>query len=302
MAEKTKIQWCDATFNAWWGCVEDGPECDNCYARTFAKRTGHNVWGLGDRRFFGDLHWKEPLLWNAKAEKAGRRARVFCGSMMDIGERRNDAVGERMDGERCKLWALIERTPWLDWLLLTKRPQNMPRLLPLEWATHGTPDNVWIGTTAGNRDGWDKRVKFLRQLDPAVRFVSVEPQLGGLGTVGLDGIHWVIQGGESGGGARPFDVAWARSLKEQCRNASVAYFLKQLGANVRDRNDAGFDGQDGDAWDVAGDYDRVEHDVDGYREEYQGAPVRVRLNDRKGGDESEWPADLRGCREFPRPA
>ncbi len=256
MGKATGIQWCDHTFNAWWGCIEDGPECDNCYARTFAKRTGHNVWGLGDRRFFGDVHWKEPLLWNVAAEKAGIRRRVFCGSMMDIGEWRSDPVGERMNVERQKLWYLIQRTPWLDYLLLSKRPQNFHRVLPEPWLDM-MPRNVWLGTTAGTLDGWEKRVKYLRKLMPVVRFVSVEPQLETLGSsVDLSGIHWVIQGGESGGGARFFDLGWARTLRDQCAASGVAYFLKQLGSELA-------------------------------------------LKDRKGGDEDEWPIDLRGCRAWP---
>lgn len=114
------------------------------------------------------------------------------------------------------------------------------------------------------------------------------------------GIDWIIAGGESGPGARPFDVAWMRSAIKQCRAAGVPAFCKQLGANVRDRNDAGFDGQPGDAWDFGGTFpaDVVEDNPNGYREEYQGAPVRIRLRDRKGGDMAEWPADLR-VQEFP---
>lgn len=266
MGASTKIQWCDHTFNAWWGCVEDGPECDNCYARSFAKRTGHDVWGLGGRRFFGESHWREPLKWDAAAELAGIRRRVFCGSMMDVAEWRSDPVGEQMNEERAKLWVLIKRTPWLDWLLLTKRPQNLHRVLPEPWLDM-MPGNVWLGTTAGNRDGWEKRVKYLRKLHPVVRFVSVEPQLEDLGDVDLDGIQWLIQGGESGGGARPFNLYWARSLRDRCRERGVAYFLKQLGKLPI-------------------------LDAGPQRE-------RVILEDPKGGNENEWRDEFRGCREFP---
>lgn len=269
MSADTKIQWCNATFNAWWGCVEDGPECDNCYARTFAKRTGHDVWGLGARRFFGAKHWAEPLKWNAAATKAGERRRVFCGSMMDIGECRSDEVGDHMQAERVKLWSLIEQTPSLDWLLLTKRPQNMARVMPESWLS-ATPRNVWIGTTAGNRDGWEKRVKWLRRLNPAVRFVSVEPQIEDLGAVDLAGIHWVIQGGESGGKARFFSANWAADLRDQCRSAGVAYFMKQLGRRPLVTNQLG-----------------EEHDM--------------AIADSHGGNWDEWPEELR-VRQFPEVA
>jgi protein gp37 len=183
----------------------------------------------------------------------------------------------------------------------------------------GTPwplPNVWLGTSVENQATADARIPLLLQCSAAVRFVSYEPALepvefGLLGTRPAawgygygpvaDLLHWIIVGGESGPGARPFDVAWARSTVEQCRVAGAACFVKQLGGNVRDRNDVGFFGEAvGGAWPdwPDGDVSRIEHNPNGFREEYQGAPVRIRLCDRKGGDWSEWPADLR-LREFP---
>lgn len=233
MGENSGIEWTDHTFSPWWGCVEDGPECDHCYARAWAKRTGHAVWGHDQpRRFFGDVRWKEPLLWNRRAERADAQARVFCGSMCDIGERRNDDVGARMDAERERLWALIKRTPRLTWLLLTKRPQNLPTLLPLEWLGGRIPTNVEIGTTAGDQGGWDKRVRYLARMDAVARFVSCEPLLGPI-IIPRDqlrpgrGIDWVIVGSESGPRARPSNLDWVRSLRDQCVNAGVAFFFKQ---------------------------------------------------------------------------
>ena len=122
MGVETKIAWTDHTFNPWWGCVKVSPGCANCYAETFAKRTGHAVWGAEtDRRFFGDKHWAEPVKWNLAAAKAGVRRRVFCGSMCDVFE------GPRplLDDWRDQLWTLIRYTPNLDWLLLTKRPESL---------------------------------------------------------------------------------------------------------------------------------------------------------------------------------
>jgi len=240
MSANSKIEWTTHTYNCWWGCIEDGPECDNCYARAFSKRTGHDVWGLGPRRFFGDAHWKEPLKWNAAAAALGVHHRVFCGSMMDIAERRSDAVGEQMDAERARLWSLIKATPNLDWLLLSKRPQNFSTVLPVE--TERLP-NVWLGTTAGTREGWEKRVKYLRKLNPVVRFVSVEPQLEAIDGVDLHGIDWVIQGGESGPGAREFKPEWARSMRDQCSAANVAYFFKQWGGRLKKETGRELDGR-----------------------------------------------------------
>lgn len=165
---------------------------------------------------------------------------------------------------------------------------------------------VWLGVSVENQATADERIPLLLKCPASVRWISAEPLLGPLALgrylpeIGIytPALSWVVVGGESGPGARPFDVAWARSVVEQCREASLSVFVKQLGSNVRDRNDAGFDGQPGDAWDVRGDYDRVEHNPDGVREEYQGARVRVRLASRKGGVIAEWPEGLR-VREFP---
>lgn len=188
--------------------------------------------------------------------------------------------------------------------------------------------NVWLGVSAENQQTANERIPHLLKCPAAVRFVSAEPLLGPLDLRHLDAdaagheycqvdaltgrqtdmgrpcpdvhrIHWVIVGGESGAGARPCHVDWIRSIVRQCAGAGCACFVKQLGANVRDRNDVGFDGEPGDAWDMGARlFDAVEHDPDGVRNDYQGAPVRVHLSDRKGGDPSEWPANLR-VREFP---
>ena len=152
MADKTKISWCDATFNPWWGCVKVSEGCQNCYAETFAKRTGHAIWGPAattQRRTFGDKHWQEPLKWNADAVKAGERRRVFCASMADVFE-----AHPQLHTERALLWAMIEQTPALDWLLLTKRPENITRMVPPRWLEDGPgwpgpgwPRNVMTGTS-----------------------------------------------------------------------------------------------------------------------------------------------------------
>jgi hypothetical protein len=159
-----------------------------------------------------------------------------------------------------------------------------------------------------NQPRANQRIPLLVETRAAVRFLSLEPLLenvhlrcgiyatrdGSFSGTTLDGIHWIIIGGESGPGARSLDVSWIRRLIAVAKHVGVACFVKQLGADVRDRNDAGFDGEHGDAWDIPDDW-RVEYPAGAL---YQGGPVRVHLKDRKGGDPSEWPADLR-VREFP---
>lgn len=255
MGIETKIEWCDHTFNPWWGCVKIDPECKNCYAASFAKRTGHAVWG-GDapRRFFGPKHWAEPVKWNREAERAGERRRVFCASMADVFE--NPIGPSRFDmiDTRARLFDLIEETTHLDWLLLTKRPELVTQSVPISW-WDAFPLNVFMGTTGGCQATIDDNVPALLEIPAVVHFLSAEPLLGpvdilrylhdstcayggdtehresGIGCtccapreVSLD---WVITGAESGGGARPMEEAWVRSLRDQCRTSGTSFFYKQ---------------------------------------------------------------------------
>ncbi len=242
MSENSAIEWCHHTFNPWWGCIEVSPACDNCYARTFAKRVGQKVWGpAGEtpRRFFADKHWAEPLKWDQKAREAGERRRVFCASMADVFEQ-NDAL----DPHRERLWDLISDTPMLDWLLLTKRPQNIMRMIPMSW-TEDAPFNVWYGTTVEDQHYADQRIPILLDVPAVVRFLSMEPLLGpvdlwsaryalpggGLGSAFNwgNGISWVITGGESGHGARYADPDWYRAIRDDCQAAGVPFLFKQWG-------------------------------------------------------------------------
>ncbi len=264
MGAESKIEWTHHTFNPWWGCTKVSPGCKHCYAESFSKRTGNAVWGdASPRRFFGDKHWAEPLKWAKEARTAGERRRVFCASMADVFEDRRD-----LDEQRDRLWPLIEATrDALDWLLLTKRPENIGRL------GHEVTRHCWLGTTTETQEMADLRVPELVKHEAAVRFLSVEPMLGpvdlryaafnGADSFGqLTGIDWVIVGGESGGGARPFAVDWARDVVAQCVSAGVACLVKQMGAVAL----------------LAG--------------------KRLPLADRKGGDMAEWPEDLR-VRQYP---
>lgn len=189
---------------------------------------GQRVWGTdAPRRLFGEEHWREPLAWNEEAQSAGRRERVFCASMADVFERRQE-----LGAQRERLWKLIIDTPSLDWLLLSKRPQNIRSMVP--W-TDVWPQNVWLGTTVENQTFAAKRLPLLLQHPAAVRFLSCEPLLGPIdllpwiGKPGLQPIDWVIAGGESGPNARPTHPDWATGLLRQCQQHSIAFHFKQWG-------------------------------------------------------------------------
>lgn len=176
MGEETNIEWCDHSFNAWWGCTKVSPACDNCYAETWATRTGDTgLWGVNaGRRTFGEKHWLEPLKWDIAALKKGTkgpRPRVFCNSMADVFDNH-----EGVSDARARLFRLIQVTPALDWLILTKRIGNVPRMLPADWGT-GYP-NVWLGISVCEQHEADRDIPKLLDIPAAVRFLSCEPLLG----------------------------------------------------------------------------------------------------------------------------
>ncbi len=284
MGDTTSIQWTatqapdgswvqGATFNAWIGCERVSAECDNCYAdrgsRRLAAQHSLKLWDEGSSRYFtGEDYWEKPHRWNRKAKSLGVRIKVFCNSYGDVFERRADLVDRR-----ARLMHLIDETDQLDWLLLTKRPENMIELASPVWKGRW-PKNVWGGTTVGVRASLS-RIDHLRKVPAVVRFLSCEPLLEFLGgrfsSVDLRGIDWVIIGGESGSKARPFNVDWARILMEQCREAGAAPFMKQLGAQPYDS---------------------------GMKYSLPGRSLT--LLDSHGGDMDEWPDDLK-IREYPIP-
>lgn len=235
MGEKTKIPWCHHTFNPWWGCTKASAGCDHCYAERLAVRYGFQLWGMdAPRRTFSEKHWREPLKWNADAEKAGERRRVFCGSMCDLFERIDDrAIGAELATLRVRLWELIAATPSLDWLLLTKRPENISAMAPGEWE-HRWPQNVWMLTTVECQNVIDRLVA-LRATNAVVRGISIEPMIGGAFTpAALNllqpkwGVDWVIVGCESGPRRRRCELPWVRELVARCRELGVPVFVKQL--------------------------------------------------------------------------
>ncbi|CAB3807013.1 DUF5131 family protein [Pararobbsia alpina] len=230
MGKDSRIEWTHHTFNPWWGCVKVSAACDHCYAETWAKRLGEDLWGPHTaRRFFSEAHWKEPIKWDKDAAQEKVRRRVFCASMADVFENRPDLVAERR-----RLLDLIGQTPNLDWLLLTKRIHLVRKQLP---KGYDFPKNVWLGTTVENQTEARKRIKYLLEFSsPSVRFLSCEPLLSAVdlseylvrndkGTR----VDWVIVGGESGAGSRPMDPAWPVALQRQCAQAKVPFHFKQWG-------------------------------------------------------------------------
>ncbi len=221
MGENTKIEWASHTFNIAWGCEKVSPACDHCYAEAWAKRAGLAVWGAdAPRRVMSAEHWKAPPRWNAAAAKAGVVARVFCSSMADVFEDHLTLAEQRE-----RLWPVIAATPHLQWLLLTKRPENVRRMVPPSWLT-SWPANVLPGFTAENQEWFDRRYAAASMI-PSPCFVSYEPALGPIDFGAMFMISWLIVGGESGGGARPMMLSWVRSARDQAAAAGVPFFLKQ---------------------------------------------------------------------------
>jgi protein gp37 len=284
VAKTTSIEWCDATLNLWWGCTKVSDGCKFCYAEHLSDhRLGKDAWGpKGTRREVKG--WRSTLRKISKLAKGeGRRLRVFVQSMSDTFE-----GPETMGGEASENWALVRRLrrellveigaqPELDFLLLTKRPQNVVAAFAEVYDGGHIPGNVWLGTSVEDQATADERIPHLLRIPAAVRFVSCEPLLGpvnlrkvvafkaGSDRTEIDSLmgltsrwgvgasievwppkeprlHWVIGGGESGPNPRPMHPDWARSLRDQCQAAGVPFLFKQWGewAPV-DGSSGGFD-------------------------------------------------------------
>lgn len=282
MSTKTNIEWCHHTFNPWIGCTKVSAGCANCYAEALMdKRWGKVKWGpQGTRVRTSPNNWREPIKWNRAAAKAGERRQVFCASLADVFE----GLPE-LDEWLVDLLLLIDETPHLDWLLLTKRPENIPKLLPTSFQKHPR-NNVWLGISVEDQARADERIPHLLNCPAAVRFLSVEPLLGlvnldaalyeGLDNVFRDieahaphrprTVDWVIVGGESGPDARPCYLSGVEQIVAQCEHAGVACFVKQLGSLPRECGAL-------KSW-------------------------PLKLKDKKGGDMEEWPHHLR-VRQMP---
>ena len=281
MSADTVIQWANDTVNFWWGCTRVSAGCAHCYAEKMARflRPGLATWGSDGLRWLrvGEAT-QELLRLNRRATKDGKRRRVFINSMADTFEDRRD-----LDAARAVLFSTPLVVPNLDLLLLTKRPENIERLVFRDWLTcdgfgkSRWPRNVWVGFSAENQDAFGSRWPIVQNLgrryDIPVLFASAEPLLGPLdlaaatGFAGsydepeIRGLNWLILGGESGRQARPCSVNWIRSAVSQCRTAGISVFVKQLG-----RKPSGLDSF---------------------------------LQDGHGANMAEWPSDLR-IRELPQ--
>lgn len=227
MGENSGIEWTRHTFNCWIGCQKVSPGCDNCYAET---QNNHRKWNGGTwgphapRKRTSVSYWRQPLKWNRQAEEVGERHRVFCASLADVFD------NKAPEGARDDLFDLIQLTPSLDWLLLTKRPENIAKMLPANWGD-GYP-NAWLGTTCEDQEHYVRRWQVLSKIPATIRFISYEPALGPL-TINLisplvRSPDWIICGGESGSNARHMNPEWARGLRDDCRKFGIAFFFKQM--------------------------------------------------------------------------
>jgi protein gp37 len=215
MAERSSIEWTEATWNPVTGCTKVSPGCAHCYAETFAERfrgvPGHpyeHGFDLQPRpeRLQQPLDWPQPRL-------------IFVNSMSDLFHEDIPVSFIR------SVFNVMRKAHWHTFQVLTKRSQRMLELAPhLRW-----PDNVWMGVSVENQR-WTHRIDDLRKVPAKVRFLSCEPLLGPL-RLDLRGIHWVIVGGESGQRARPMNAVWVRDIRGQCEEAGIAFFFKQWGAH-----------------------------------------------------------------------
>ena len=323
MSENTKIEWCDHSWSPWRGCTKVSAGCAHCYAETLSKRNPAVLgeWGRGKPRVLAK-NWNDPVKWNRRHKLRWEEWRQIAPEMREAGlyppatpkkPTFFPSLCDWLDEEVPIEWLadfidLIFHTPNLDWLLLTKRPENWrSRInevwkileLPVDqqrfaemWIKGTPPANVWVGTSVEDQPNAERRIPELLEIPAVGRFLSLEPLLGpvdirlvpdlmksfnssphGWHNWLRQRIQWLIIGGESGHGARPCMEEWIRSLVRQGKSAGVATFVKQQGAHPT-RLVTQFD--------VQTDYPHV----------------RLVQNHPKGGDPAEWPEDLR-VREFP---
>lgn len=237
MADGSGIEWTEATWNPTTGCDKVSPGCDNCYAVTLAKRLkamGNPKYQLdGDPRTSGPgfAITEHPASLDIPYRWSSSRL-IFVNSMSDLFHARVSTPFIQ------DVFRVMQETPRHTYQILTKRPRRAARLASaLPW-----PSNVWLGVSVETEDQlW--RLDDLRQVPAATRFVSAEPLLASLASIRLDGIHWLIAGGESGPNHRPMDPAWARELRDACHAQNVAFFFKQWGGRTPKSNGRELDGE-----------------------------------------------------------
>ena len=222
MGDTTKIEWTDRTWNPWFGCTPISAGCKYCYA--LWQMTKYNIPEPHRVRRASITTFNKPLAWAKRPESTF----VFTCSWGDF-------FHEDGDKWRAEAWSIIKQTPTLCYLILTKRPQNIATRLPPDWDNGYS--NVWLGVTAENQQEADKRLPFLLAIPAVKRFVSCEPLLGPINLkLKTNKLDWIIAGGETGKGARPMALSWATSLRDQCLEYNIPFFLKQLGGYPRRRD------------------------------------------------------------------
>lgn len=236
MAQNSKIEWTTHTANLWHGCTKVHEGCDNCYAETLAKRWGNDIWGNDKPRKEIKSVWDDLLKYQNLAKESGEIHRVFVGSMMDIFEKPMPLINSKGESVAYDTMALREKLfhnismgcyDNLMFLFLTKRPSNINKYIPYDWAVN-PPKNVMFGTSPVNQETSYTLINQLLKVRGR-KFLSVEPQLASISLLHwLPNIDWVIQGGESGHHKRTFNLDWAYDLKEQCESTNTPYFFKQI--------------------------------------------------------------------------
>lgn len=218
MAENSAIEWTDATWNPVTGCTRITAGCDNCYAARFSERfrgvPGH-PFENGFDLMLRPERIRQPLLW--------RRPRmIFVNSMSDLFHK--DVPREFID----RVFDIMDAADWHIFQVLTKRSSLMRDYLRRRYGDVTPSEHIWFGVSVEDRRA-RARIEHLREAPATIRFLSIEPLIGPVGTMNLHGIHWVIAGGESGPNARPMQVDWARDVRDQCADQGVAFFFKQWG-------------------------------------------------------------------------
>jgi protein gp37 len=233
MSSHSDIEWTDATWNPVRGCTKVSPGCTHCYAETFAERfrgvPGHPYEQGFDPRLVSEK-LAEPLRW-------GKPRMIFVNSMSDLFHE------DVPDDYIARVTRVMELANWHTYQVLTKRSERLRDLLQTDLRSVAALRHVWWGVSVENRHHGLPRIDHLRAAPAAVRFLSVEPLLEELGPINLDGISWVIVGGESGHGAREMKKDWVLSIRDQCRQAAVPFFFKQWGGVRKGKAGRVLDGQ-----------------------------------------------------------
>ena len=225
MADNSKIEWTDATWNPVRGCTKVSAGCAHCYAETFAERwrgiKGHPFEFGFDLRLVPEK-LSDPLKWS-------NSRRIFVNSMSDLFHE------DIPEAYIAKVAAVMRIADWHIYQVLTKRPARLEKLLKGRLRGAAAAPHIWWGVTVENRKHGLPRIDALRRTGAAMKFLSIEPLLEDLGPIDLTGIDWVIVGGESGPGARPLEQEWVTPIQQQCQEKGIPFFFKQWGGVQKSR-------------------------------------------------------------------